>query len=661
MTPESTSKLHASGARTRARHSVGFPTILWCVAGLAIGLTSPRALFAQIATNQEPPAAPAAEENPTTHRIDRVAIRYIRDNPGHPDSDTVLDGTIRIVKIANGYAAASPDAAGVIEVRLRDIGTLDDPRFTDEALTLFAPAALVKLKGMGLIGVFVTPDAAQFRVEDGAVVDARASGDTTLMLEVTTGTVTHVRTVGVGERLPPDQTIDNELHNRIRERSPVQPHVEGQEVRSDLLRTDALDEYLYRLNRHPGRRVDVSVSAPGDQPGSVTLDYMVTENRPWLFFGQLSNSGSASTSAWREHFGFIHNDLTNNDDILTLDYQTANFEDVHHISGSYERPIGSSQLLRWRVYGGWYEYTAGEVGIQDAEFGGDGNYLGGEIIWNIAQRKDWFLDVIAGVRYERVHVSNELAAQEGEDSFFKPDVALRLFRERDDTRTDLRVGVSFNMPGVAGTDEDLDALGRLNASNAWTRLYTEGEHSFYLDPHFYSGNSERAGGLAHEVLIAFRGQTSFGERLIPNEQMVAGGLYTVRGYPHAIVAGDNVIMGTLEYRLHVPRLAKPEVQPGSFMGQPFRWQPQYAFGPTDWDVVLKAFIDAARVTNADRESYEFDSTLIGAGIGAEVAITRRFNVRADLGFALKELEDSAGESIVDAGHAELHFVLTLIY
>src|SRR5438132_1611467 len=78
---------------------------------------------------------------------------------------------------------------------LADIPRLQLQRFTDTGLTLMAPAVVQHLKDLGLVGVYVTPDPAEFRVEEGRVVDLRPQGVTTVTLHVTTGAVTEVRTV----------------------------------------------------------------------------------------------------------------------------------------------------------------------------------------------------------------------------------------------------------------------------------------------------------------------------------------------------------------------------------------------------------------------------------------------------------------------------------
>ncbi len=606
----------------------------------------------------------AATETAGSHLITKVVLQFAQPGSDLPSEARLLQAAIRVTPVADVPGSAlGPVATGGQLLPLGEIESMEGGvRLTDLALAEVAQAIVRELKALHLRGVYAIPDLTQFRVEDGRVVDSRAAGDTTLVINVTIARVSVVNTVGLGERLPEDQTNNHPLHARLLARSPVvvgAGEAELTEGKTSLLRTDLIDDFVFRLNRQPGRRVDPRVSAPGDGAGEVQLDYLITENRPWLLFGQVSNTGSGSTSSWRQHLGFIHNDLTNHDDILQLGYHTANFEDVHLLYGSYDRPL--AERLRARVDGSWYTYLASDVGQPDADFEGDGYDFGAELAWNFYQRRELFVDLVAGIKFQHIAVDNQLAAVEGDSDFLLPNLGLRLERHREDAHTDAYAGIRFNMPDVIGTEEDLDPLGRTDADDSFAILQGELTHSFYLEPLLRDATDPAGTGLAHEVLVAMRGQTSLGSRLIPNDQMTAGGLYTVRGYPESIVAGDNVIMGTLEYRLHVPRALSPELDPGTLGGEPFRWRPQYEYGPTDWDLVLKAFVDAARLTQSDAESFETDSTLIGAGIGAELAITRRFNVRADLGFALSDLDDAFGDSLVDAGDAELHVVLTLIY
>ncbi|MCA9307371.1 MAG: hypothetical protein KDA16_12615, partial [Phycisphaerales bacterium] len=186
------------------------------------------------------------------------------------------------------------------------------------------------------------------------------------------------------------------------------------------------------------------------------------------------------------------------------------------------------------------------------------------------------------------------------------------------------------------------------------------QHSFYLEP-LLNPSLDESPGLAHEIALTAQAQIAFGNRLVPNFQQTAGGLYTVRGYPEAVVAGDNAFIASAEYRYHLPRGLSSSVQPSEFFGNPFRFRPQYPYGPVDWDLIFKGFVDFGRVTHEDRQSFEEDATLVSVGIGAELALSRTLNVRVDWGVALHEIEDALGRTEVDEGDSEVHFVLTVIF
>jgi hemolysin activation/secretion protein len=93
-------------------------------------------------------------------------------------------------------------------------------------------------------------------------------------------------------------------------------------------------------------------------------------------------------------------------------------------------------------------------------------------------------------------------------------------------------------------------------------------------------------------------------------------------------------------------------------GGPFRARPQQAYGQADWDLILKGFIDAARVVNSERKPFESNETLVGTGVGAELQLLRNFSFRVDWGVALTEVE---GGDRVTAGSNRFHISLTLLF
>ena len=309
---------------------------------------------------------------------------------------------------------------------------------------------------------------------------------------------------------------------------------ERKEGRKDLLRRDLLDNYIFRLNRHPGRRVDAAVSR-SEQEGGIVLDYLITENRPLIAYFQVSNTGTEQTDEWRERFGIVHNQFTGNDDILSIDYTTAGFDETHSVVTSYEAPLFGDERIRWRLFGSWGEFTATDVGAVGQLFTGDNWSIGGELIANFAQDRELFLDFVFGVRLEHIFVNNEVALLMGEDEFFIVYMGLNAERITEISRLLASITVERNIPSVGNTeDSEIIAFGRTNPEDRWTLLKWNVSHSAYLEP-FLNAKAWRdvstpeTSTLAHELAFTFKGQHSFGARLIPQMEQAAGGLYTVRG------------------------------------------------------------------------------------------------------------------------------------
>jgi hemolysin activation/secretion protein len=655
----------------------------WSVAGVVGGVAAGAALLAcasQVALAQDaasfasnsqqvgeqlPPGDPMldGEQRPVT----RIELAYVRENDGHPAIERLLDTSVQLA-IVNGAWAPPHPGLQAQSVRLSQMGVAGPTAVYDSALPLISQAIVTRLKNFDantrLLGVYAEPDPSQIRVENEEVVDGRPAGQSALRFLITTGRVTGVRTIGVGERVPQDDSVNNPMHIKVRRQSPVQPAevakrpgLTSAKDPTDLLETTRIDDFVFRLNRHPGRRVDVAVAATGEEPGAATLDYIVTENRPWLVYAEAMRDGSRSTDEWRYRFGFLHHQLTGNDDSLSVQYQTS-FDNVNQFAASYERPVPDTED-RWkgRVYGSFYDYTSDDVGQLGLRFEGEGWNVGAEAVWNFYQNADLFIDAIGGAKVDYVKVDNQLAAIEGEDTFVIGYVGARLEQRREDF--DLFASAMLEIPINGASEEAQNNLGRLDADERWVLLKGEGGYSFYLEPLLASMRDRVS--LQHEIALVGRGQATAGQRLVPNYQDVLGGLYSVRGYPQGIAAGDYSLNVQAEYRFHLPRGFGASEQPGSFFGEPFRWAPQYAGGPTDWDLLFRGFVDAGMTVNADKESFEEDQTLLGAGLGAEFSIYRRLVVRSDFGWALAELENADGSTLVESGDFQWHFVATLMY
>ena len=594
------------------------------------------------------------------YEVSAFDVAYVESHPELPSVDEILENArVNLSAVDGGFRAWS--ASGLGRYRVADLVGGSPVRLSAGAVQLVMEAMTQYLidEGHMAVSVLLPPD----EISRGAdfLADLRG-GRTTMRLLIATGRVAAVRTLAQGDRIPVDDRIDHPLHARIRDRSPFGP---GADQRT-LLDRKALDDYVYFRSRHPGRRVDAAIAsydAIGD-PLGVSLDYLVTENPPLTIYGQASNTGTEETERWRYRFGLFATQLTNNDDIFSLEYVTADFDETNAVIASYEAPFGSLERLRWRVYGNWSEYSASEVGRPDELFTGESWGVGAEVAWNFFQDRNLFIDAVGGVRYSDIQVDNNVVLVFGDEEFFIPYIGLRLQQFSEEAYTDIGAFLEWNVSSVTAVDSSrLSTLGRLFPEDDWTVLRWDVNHAFFLEPLLNRAAWEdittpESSTLAHEVALRFRGQYSFDDRLIPQEQMVAGGAYSVRGYPESVVVGDTVLIGSVEYRLHFPRAFgyRDPNESETFMGRPFRVVPQQPYGHADWDLIGRVFFDIGRTMNADRFSFEQNHTLYGAGVGVELVFKRNVNLRLDWGFALDGID---GE--VNSGSNRVHFVATILY
>ena len=610
-----------------------------------------------------------------------------------PSADSVLGATtVTLYRVRNGEQtfltdwAADACAAEAVPVRLDTV--FEQPEmFSIGALQAVFQAVLVTLQseegdggvpGGDLIGVFVDADDAQLDLGRGCLDIRPADANGIFAIKAVPGVVNSVRTIAAGERVAAEERVNSPYprFDRLRENAPFQPGSETPQV----LREAPLREFLDRQSRHPNRRVDAAITAaevnagtPGDagstaqwsEQGTVGVDFLVTENKPWTIFVQGSNTGVEATGEWQTRVGYFNSDLFGNDEILSIEYVTTNFSDSNAINAYFDAPVGDSDTLRWKAFAGWSEYTASDVGFVFADFEGESPRIGAEIAWNVAQWGKTFLDLVGGVSWTNVEVFNGLTLDRGDESFIVPYLGARLQRNNRDATTDFALFLEFGV-GSNSSVAELNRLGRLFPDQDWQILRWDFAQSFYIDPLFQDPSDVANATLAHELYFRFHGQNSLGSRLVPQFMGTAGGFYTVRGYPTSFIAGDNLYLFTGEYRLHLPQILGIDPNPQPFMGfgtEPFRLRPQFGYGPTDWDFIIRAFVDAGIVENQDRLSFEFDEDLVGAGFGVELQMykglgyptLRNMSLRLDIGFPLTDPD------FTDVDGSQLTFVGTLSF
>ena len=553
------------------------------------------------------------------------------------------------------------DGVTVIETSLNELNEGGGGVFWSSAIARVSSTISRTLIDDDLLGVFVIPDPNQISSQPGSIgQDLRPANETELTILITVGRVVESRTVAQGDRIPEENKFNNEQHTTITRVSPARPHnanATGQ--REDLLRQSEISEYIHRLNRHPGRNVEASVAA-SSVPGGVSLDYLVFEAKPLTLYYEIGNTGTPQEKSLRQRFGLFHSQFTGNDDILSLQYITSNFSRTNAILGSYDFRITDDNKVRGAVLGSWNKFVNDQFGQDFVDFTGFSWSGGGQLDINIFQDGPLFVDLVPGVNYQKVKVNNEIIDDSGQAGFVLPYAQLQLTRQDDQ-------GLITGMIGIEGSPlsqspGELTLLGRLDPSEQWARLNWSGSISTFLEPlldpvGWADPETPETSTLAHEISARFSGQYSFGNRLVPQFQSVLGGLYSVRGYAQSVVAGDNSLFGSIEYRFHLPRTFSINPEPLQFMGSDFHVAPKHVYGRPDWDLIFKGFFDAGYVFQSGNQSFEADNTLLGAGIGLEFLWKSNLRVQLDWGFALHDLKFGLAE----AGSSRLYVTGTFLW
>jgi hypothetical protein len=610
-----------------------------------------------------PPLARTSEEVDGTlyYVVWPFEVVYGADHRALPPASSFEQMAISLSPTAAGWTAPGEDAVETTLGRLNEAGSmLYDP----EAIRSIGGVITRHLTDQDLMGVAVQPLSDQIPSTGPQRGHDLRGGGTELPLVVTVGRVSEIRTVARGERVEAEESENHPVHEAIRSGSPLA--ASDGDADGALLRRKALDNYLYFLSRHPGRDVEASVTA-GSSQGDVAVDYVVSEAKPWTVWYQYGNTGTKNEGYQRHRFGFYTSQLTNNDDILSIQYVTSNFSNTNAVMGRYEAPLGLDGRLRWGMEGSWSQYFADQFGVTvvpDA-FQGFAWAGGGDLRLNVYQDGPLFVDIIGGARLQHIGVTNNiLFGLKDQASFVIPHGSVMIERAGDWSNFHLTVGVEGNVLGHS--EADLQRLGflsgRMPIANRWARLNWAGSISTFLEPLLNPdgwGDPSTPGTstLAHEVLFGVSGQFAFGDRLLPQFQSVAGGPGTNRGYPVSIVAGDNAVNLTGEYRFHLPRAFGIQPEPGTLFGEPFRVAPQHVYGVPDWDLALLGFMDYSWLSQNDRQFFENNQTMLSAGIGFELLYKSNLKVRLDWGWALRSLEGG----LYDSGHNRVYVQASLSF
>ena len=540
---------------------------------------------------------------------------------------------------------------------------------------LFAAGALASINRQiveamakqGLGSIIVAPDEMDIGFTTGE--DLREEGNTTLHLTIFLPTIKELHSFATGERVPENDATNNPVHSRILENSPVQA--------GETFWPNRVDDYVARLNRHPGRRVVAQLSPSYDRE-QLYLDYQITESKPWIAYAAISNSGAESTGIWQARIGMVHLQLTNRDDILSLDFVMNTNTDVRAVNLGYQLPLWID-TVRLEVDAGYADFEASSADAFPfiSDFKGTQAHGGFNIAYNFLQIEEYFFDLRVGTTLEFIETKNSTrfafdnAAEEerttGNDNFLPVRLGLGVERKNRNLKLSVSTWADFYTLDHDTSDpqSDFNNLGRLEPDNHPIVFRWDAKLALFIDA-LLADPKNPAPISAHEFVMRYRGQSAFNKyRLIPHYQQIAGGADSVRGYEQGATAGDTVHLATLEYRLHVPRIFRPRPKTTQFplIGE-FAIAPRRPGERPDWDWVVKVFYDVASVRQSQRRDIEFNDVLQGVGVGTELFIKRNVQLRFDWGIGLEDARcnsASVPRCEIDKHEWEINFAANFFY
>jgi len=405
--------------------------------------------------------------------------------------------------------------------------------------------------------------------------------------------------------------------------------------KGQILNSKKLEANLRRVNKQPDRTVR-AVLSPGAAPETSDILLKVDKERsPQHFYVDYNNRGTKNTTKNRWGLGYVNNNLSKNDDVLSIKAISNRDTEVYSGSISYDFPVSRYNT---RV-GAYAAYSKADIGGQFAVLTPEGKAT----VWGLYASHPWldreFFDEATNTT---LTLASNLTA--GFDSISVRNKILGRETSHDELRV-FKGGVNFeeiDSMGRGGLTAEMhagipDFLGSMRKQDeSASRVDAGGEFQKYV------GSLSRITRLPASLYLvnSFKYQIS-NFSLVNSEQMLIGGADTVRGYPENEYLADYGWINNVELR--APAFLIP-----SILKVPY----DKKHTPLSEAVQLIGFIDAGKgYLNRPRVNETANKYLIGAGLGFRFNFYEHLRGRLDIGCPIGNEEPS------DGSNATVHFGL----
>jgi hemolysin activation/secretion protein len=303
-----------------------------------------------------------------------------------------------------------------------------------------------------------------------------------------------------------------------------------------ILYLPKVQEEAGRLNRNQDFKVD-PIMSPGKELGTIDVELKVEDRLPLHGYLELNNRASHDTSELRLNGLLRYDNLWQKEHSIALQYQTApqDTKEVEMLGGTYVLPAPWNKDRQLAFYGIWSDSnTAFGEGFNVT---GKGEILGVRYALPLPQYHLYTHNMTLGLDYKHFNQAIGFKTGSGETthtpvsylplsfsySAFLPDAWGGM--------TQFNGGMNLSLRGIVSDEREFEL-----------KRYKGRANYLYATAGIQRTQKLPAGmGLS----VKIDGQMS-DQPLIDNEEYIAGGMESVRGYMESEAAGDDAMHGSIE-------------------------------------------------------------------------------------------------------------------
>lgn len=360
----------------------------------------------------------------------------------------------------------------------------------------------------------------------------------------------------------------------------------------------ALQRDLQDLNQAGGRRV-VPILRPGKSPGTTDIDLSVEDKPPLSGNVEANNQYSPNTTHSRLAGSVRYDNLWQREHGLSIQFQTTpeDTDETKALSASYVMPQADGGALA--VYGVRSNSQVAALGSTTVL--GRGSIVGLRYVHPLAARSGMSRSYTAGVDYKHFRENLMMTGSPGVETpirYLPFSFNYSLGIPDAGGRWDISTGVGLLFRGMMAREREFENK-RFDA------------HANYM---VWKWDVARRQSLGKQFSLhaRFDGQLA-DQPLVSNEQFVAGGAGSLRGYLQSEALGEHGAHLSLELR-----------------GPAFR--------EDDWSAELRphAFVEAAVLkTLSPLPGQKSAGTLASAGFGLNLRALNSFSLSLNLGWPMR--------------------------